>query len=805
MSSRESDSANPSSRRGSNGPDAYPSGTPPYGIPGLGNGFGPGDQFGAPHEEAEPEVPKTETTLTTRISINIPGSRPIPPVVVRSSVKPDERSGPGEPEPETPAAPAGPRHRSAPSASPVLGVMDQGGRPATPPDLPPEWQTPTAGPGASEAESTGEWFRPRQKGRPEPVGSPAAPTTRAPRPTGAAAQAPAPAPAPTGPATGSPYQQSGPRPGQGGERGGEQPAAPRFSAQTSQQTPLPRPTGAPASPFGAPQGGGYPADPYAAGNGAQPGRPYPAQNNAGPQPAQGGQAQGGQAQGGQAQGGQAQGGQAQGGQAQGGQPQNGQAQNGQAQGGQAQHNSGPYPAGSADPFGTGGPADPFGSAGGQGAGPGAARPTGTPGAPGRFARNQPPVSPYPAGPPQAQPLPADGESTQIGGFDPITGELPAEAIPGLPVAGQYGAAPAAPRGATATAPQPVAAAGELRGEPAPAPQSTPKAAQPAAPKAAGKPKGRSKAKKLLVTGTGGVLFLGAAVYGTGLMLNQSDVPRGTTVLGTDIGGDSRDQAVHQLDSTVGKIGQQPIQLKIGDQALTLDPATAGLSFDPTATVDGLTKHSYNPSDVLSSLTGGSKAVPPVVHIDRAKLKVALDGLAASSAHGLKEGFVQFGDSGDPTVVPGQAGQVVDGGAAVDQVAQSYQDRAAGKADQPITLAVTAAQPKISTQALQQAADGLGKAIASGSVTVQAGTKKFVFTKAMTGKTLTLVPDAATGAIGPKWDLDQLGNLVGTTFDKLKFRKSDGSLAPITTQDVADAIASVYDKSSVAERTFKFRL
>ncbi|MFB7183286.1 hypothetical protein ACFCYI_36965, partial [Streptomyces sp. NPDC056257] len=34
----------------------------------------------------ESDGPKTETTLTTRIRINIPGSRPIPPVVVRKSM-----------------------------------------------------------------------------------------------------------------------------------------------------------------------------------------------------------------------------------------------------------------------------------------------------------------------------------------------------------------------------------------------------------------------------------------------------------------------------------------------------------------------------------------------------------------------------------------------------------------------------------------------------------------------------------------------------------------------------------------------
>ncbi len=55
-----------------------------------------------------PEERKTETTLTTRIRINIPGSRPIPPVVVRTPV--GDADAPAEP-----AAPrVRPRRRSAP-------------------------------------------------------------------------------------------------------------------------------------------------------------------------------------------------------------------------------------------------------------------------------------------------------------------------------------------------------------------------------------------------------------------------------------------------------------------------------------------------------------------------------------------------------------------------------------------------------------------------------------------------------------------------------------------------------------------
>ncbi|MFD8883416.1 hypothetical protein ACFV0H_12930, partial [Streptomyces erythrochromogenes] len=92
--SRETDSS--SSGPKGHGGAAYPSGTPPYGTgqyPSTTVPPGPGAAT-APEENPvtsnpstpESDGPKTETTLTTRIRINIPGSRPIPPVVVRKSM-----------------------------------------------------------------------------------------------------------------------------------------------------------------------------------------------------------------------------------------------------------------------------------------------------------------------------------------------------------------------------------------------------------------------------------------------------------------------------------------------------------------------------------------------------------------------------------------------------------------------------------------------------------------------------------------------------------------------------------------------
>ncbi|MFD5647578.1 hypothetical protein ACFWIP_38860, partial [Streptomyces anulatus] len=122
--SRETDSSSsgPQGRGGA----AYPSGTPPYGsrqYPSLHPSQDGSDENPESVAPPRPEEPKTETTLTTRIRINIPGSRPIPPVVMRTPMAESdiaggrsdaERTG-GTPRPGTPppAPGAGPSDRSA--------------------------------------------------------------------------------------------------------------------------------------------------------------------------------------------------------------------------------------------------------------------------------------------------------------------------------------------------------------------------------------------------------------------------------------------------------------------------------------------------------------------------------------------------------------------------------------------------------------------------------------------------------------------------------------------------------------------
>ncbi|SFB90482.1 hypothetical protein [Streptomyces aidingensis] len=191
-------------------------GPEPYGEPGA-----PG-AAGGPDAAEGPDQKKTETTLTTRVKISIPGSRPIPPVVVREPVRGEARSaepaGDAAPAPESGAGPAGPPGLPAPHPSGAEPAAD--GRN-----------------GSENGRKASSWFEPRK-----PVGGGSGGTP----PMGVPAQATGAGPGTPGGGT-PPYGTPG---HPGGESYGGGPGGPPGALPT-------RPTGRTAGP----QSGGMPLPP----------------------------------------------------------------------------------------------------------------------------------------------------------------------------------------------------------------------------------------------------------------------------------------------------------------------------------------------------------------------------------------------------------------------------------------------------------------------------------------------------------------------------------------------------------------
>ncbi|WP_455567258.1 hypothetical protein [Streptomyces cinereoruber] len=667
---RETDSS--SSGAQGRGGAAYPSGTPPYGsrqYPSLHPSQDASEETAA---SAPPEEPKTETTLTTRIRINIPGSRPIPPVVVRKTV--NEASAPeavpetapaAEPEPEPVAAPEPPRAEE---------------------------------PAAPKGQETSDWFAPRKSPAPAPAPSPSpapAPKRTAPGPdasgTGFAGSATSGVPTVGSTPSSRPVTPSGPVPGN-----------PLYE------------TGTPAG--GTPLYEGTPAG----------GTPLYDGTPAGGTPVQGGPA----------------------------------APSGPT--------TGPM-SGIASLGGPGGQG-PFRGQGGQGpvgpgpVGPGAQYPDGAP----RMSDDTAVLTPQ-------QPAPAPGRGPGRGGGPAAegAGHVSGDTLTsGIPVVPPAQARPdLTPR---------------VEERPAPAPA-------PAARQAPAKKKGRSK---LVLLGAGVVGLLGVA-YGAGLLLNHSDVPKGTTVLGVDIGGGTKEEAVNKLEKALGPRAHAPLQLSVGGKKVQMPPDKAGLSLDSQETVRNAAGSDYNPVSVIGSLFGGERVAKPVFPVDEEKLAVALTDLAGASGSAT-EGTILFAPN-KVTPVEGKPGKGLDVRRSIYSVRDAFRAQVETGRTNLVELPVTSRQPTVTKAELDRAMKEFAEPAMSGLITIRAGGKEIQFGPARSlPQILSMKP--VNGRLVEVYDKKAIERLLDGAFDGVMITKGDGNKHEVSADDVAFVMRDALLGKTPAERT-----
>lgn len=673
--SRETDSSTsgPQGRGGA----AYPSGTPPYGTP-----HSPAHD--APEAAvAEPDEPKTETTLTTRIRINIPGSRPIPPVVMRTPVSDADKASAAA---ESERAQAAEAQEAAAAAAP-----------------------------AAEEKPASDWFAPRK------AGSGATPPSGTPRqnlpyfsdgPQGAPAD---------GPATGANGFAPGP------EANGSNGFAPGPDAEASNGF-RPGTAAANGSARSALAGNGGPAGPTTGpvtGTAALPTRPVGSRK--------------------------------------------GQQRLGGPQG---TPSHGTPVLGERGPGGTPSHGTPV--LGAQGVRPGPVAPP-VP----RMSDDTAILTPQ-------APAPAPGAGSGGGNPGPPAGHVSGDTLTsGIPVVPAENRSPFAAGGA-GTGPDltPRLPDGPQSEEP-PAPART-TASAPA------KKKGRSK---LVLLGVAAFVLAGVA-YGAGLLLNHSEVPKGTTVLGVDIGGGSKEQAVAKLDATLGKRAAQPLRLTVDGKKETLAPDKAGLAFDGQATVRNAAGSDYNPVSVISSLFGGKRVAEPVIPVDEEKLGVALTDLAGASGSAV-EGTIKF-VPGKAVAVPGKAGKTLDVNRSMISVKDAYRAQVETGKPNEVQLPVAARQPTITQAEIDRAMNEFAKPAMSNLITVKAGGKQINFGPLKSlPKILSMKP--IQGKLVEVYDKKAIEQLMGSTFTGVMITKGDGQKHQLTSDDVAKAMQSALRGKTPAER------
>ncbi|QKW08966.1 hypothetical protein HUT18_23855 [Streptomyces sp. NA04227] len=759
---------------------AYPSGTQPYGPA---QGETSEENTGAEAAGSPPEDRKTETTLTTRIRINIPGSRPIPPVVMRTPVSEDGAAGAASSgDAAGPAAPGAPAARPD---SPSERGDRQGARPNSP--LPVrEKKAPKQATAAERKpdsqERTSDWFAPRKSAR---AGSPADQGG-------------------TPPAGGGTPSVPGARSAPGGPTAPNSAGFPAGSGipGTEPGGPVPGATANGSAPFGsgAPSGssepdtGGFPL------SGAGGGFPGGGQENESYPGAHSGDTGGFPA---------------------------------VAPGDPLNPDTGGYvlpggglPGGAPDAFTGPSGADPF-------AGPAASDPFGGPTGSAPFGADaqaggpegEPRRGDLPYFSPDAGPgAPAGPTGGPVTGDGPLGAGDPAAQLPGVP--GPLGGpGPMSDETAVLTpqkpAPTPVperpdgnvsghtltsgipvvppetkspfTPAGRTDGPP---PQTVPKLPEPVeretAVASAPKKKGRNKLVLVAVA----VVGIAGVAYGAGLLLNHSDVPSGTTVLGVDISG-TRDDAVQKLNAELGDRSTKSLKLSVDGDTVELRPEQAGLTLDTDATVGEASGSDYNPVSVIGSLFGGERVVEPVMPVDEEKLRAALERAAGGSGSAT-EGTIKF-EPGKAVAVYGKAGKGIDVNAATQAVEKAYRTQVEQGSAGTVKLPTTTREPSVPNAEVDRMMKSFAKPAMSGLVTVQTDPGHTVSFSPERSIHQFLSVKVVDGKLVEYYDRKVLKELYGGAFDGVTITKGNGSKKPVSPEDVASALSKALRGATPAER------
>lgn len=201
----------------------------------------------------------------------------------------------------------------------------------------------------------------------------------------------------------------------------------------------------------------------------------------------------------------------------------------------------------------------------------------------------------------------------------------------------------------------------------------------------------------------GAVYLGTAAAGS------SDLPAGTSVLGVDLGGMSREQAVAELTRATSELAAEPLDATVGRLHVTLQPVDAGLALDAAATVDQGLVSRWNP---LSLLGRGARDLPPVLAVDGARLSGTLRTIAADTDQPVQEPSIVF-DGLAPRLTGGEDGTALDQPAAAEAVTAAY------LRTDVVTLPVRTVEPIVARSAAKDVRDRAAAAVAA-PVTLRAG-------------------------------------------------------------------------------------
>jgi vancomycin resistance protein YoaR len=219
---------------------------------------------------------------------------------------------------------------------------------------------------------------------------------------------------------------------------------------------------------------------------------------------------------------------------------------------------------------------------------------------------------------------------------------------------------------------------------------------------------RSRRRRILLAG-GGVVAALALLYGGDLALSSGSVPRGVTVGGVAVGGLALADGEQTVRAQIEPRTSRPVPVTVGDARSTVDPKTAGLAVDWTATLARAERQPLDPVTRIASFFT-TRETGVVTKSEPAALEAALTELKPAVDRPAVEGNVRFAGSTPQPVQP-VAGQQRDVPAAASLLAHDWTSGA------PVALPLTRIDPTTNRDDVTVALEKIAKPAVSAPVTI----------------------------------------------------------------------------------------
>ncbi len=268
---------------------------------------------------------------------------------------------------------------------------------------------------------------------------------------------------------------------------------------------------------------------------------------------------------------------------------------------------------------------------------------------------------------------------------------------------------------------------------------------------------RSRPRRALVLALVAAVMAMTLGYGAAAAYVGREVPRGTQVLGVDIGGLSESSAVERLNRKLGPRASQPLHIRVRGHEVALDPAEAGLSLDARATVESAMQGRFGLTSVLSAVFGG-REITPRIRMDESRFNAALGEVNKQIGTPAREGLVKFRGTTPEPVLP-RAGVGLDARTAAAPIRAAFLSALEGEPKTP-ELQTGPLRPKADANAIRQAAAGPARVAVSEPITLAAEGKRITVEPQDFAPYLTFAPDDA-GKVRPRIDGSELADALSS--------------------------------------------